>query len=173
MDAPLLSDANKTIPTKQQMSDNEDDQKAASPIITSGKSNPLLSHKQHKVENDSDSDQEEEEEKHQFDHDESDNESDDAYYNQNSLPAKSLKVIKEIISRHYVLLFVSTVFGASIGFIIYLIWSYDVWIFLLGFVGFFAGLILDAKVFDPEKRTKLMVNYEPTKEEKEVLCVLI
>ena len=108
-----------------------------------------------------------------FHHNQSDAADDDDHYNENTLPAKSLKVIKEIISRHYALLFVCTVFGASLGFIIYLFCSYNIWVYILGFIGFIIGIILDAKVFDSQKRTKLMVDYEPTKEEKEVNVVCV
>ena len=104
-----------------------------------------------------------------FDHKGSDPE-DNGYYDTDTLPAKSLKVIKEIITRQYGVLFCCTVFGASIGFVIYLLESYDIWIFILGFIGFIVGLILDAKKFDSEKRTKLMVDYKPTKEEIQVIC---
>eukprot|EP01084_Bolivina_argentea_P203386 347394_1 len=91
------------------------------------------------------------------------------YYNENTLQSLSLKVIKQIISRHYGLLFTTTAFGASIGFIIYLICSYNIFIFILGIIGFIIGLILDRTRFDKKKRTKLMVDYKTTKEEIELL----
>mmetsp|Transcript_7716 Transcript_7716/g.11951 ORF Transcript_7716/g.11951 Transcript_7716/m.11951 type:complete len:614 (+) Transcript_7716:54-1895(+) len=111
-------------------------------------------------------------EENKFNHRDSEESDDDEEEEENedeTLPAKSLNVIKEIISRHYGLLLCTTVFGASIGFIVYLFVSYDVWIAILAILGFIVGLVLDAKTFNSEQRTTLMTDYEPTEEEAQML----